>query len=386
VLGIAVRHISVEPETQRSIADLTWLGLVGMADPLRRGAADLVRALQHAGIEMVMLTGDQRATAVAIATELGLSSDSTAEVIEGDRLESPATTSEHPRIYARLTPAQKLEVIGDLQRAGLRVAMLGDGVNDTPALKIADVSITLASSATDAARDIADMVLLGDDLSPIIRAFEMSRSMRDNIRRALRFLIATNLSETMLMLFAITTGLVRPLSPGQLLWINLLSDVLPAMGLALEESDPMLMSGPSPTSPEVFSGADIPRLLRDGGLIAGGAAVAQAAADLFRGASGGAVGFTSLVTGQLLYALACRPAGRPVSGYLGGALVASFAAQAAALYLPGLQALVGHSMAPADLCLSALGGLLPLTLISDLDTDRSGDDGLHASEPSAASV
>jgi Ca2+-transporting ATPase len=161
------------------------------------------------------------------------------------------------------------------------------------------------------------------------------------------------------MLFAITTGLARPLSPGQLLWINLLSDVLPAMGLALERPDSMLMSEALPASPAILLGADIPQLVRDGGLIAGSAAAAQAAADLVRGASGSAVGFTSLVTGQLLYALACRPAGRPVSGYLSGALIASFAAQAAALYLPSLRGLVGHSMAPADLCLSAVGGLLP---------------------------
>ena len=387
VLGIAVRHISAEPEAQTPVADLTWSGLVGMADPLRRGAVDLVRALQRAGIGIVMLTGDQRATAVAIATELGLLPDGSAKVIEGDRLDVTTPTVEHPRIYARLTPAQKLEVIGGLQRSGLRVAMLGDGVNDTPALKVADVSVTLASSATDAARDIADMVLLGDDLSPMIRAVEMSRSVRDNIRRALRFLVATNLSETMLMLFAITTGLVRPLSPGQLLWINLLSDVLPAMGLALEEPDPMLMSGPSPASSAVLSGADIPRMLRDGSLIAGGAAVAQAATDLFRGTSGGSVGFTSLVIGQLLYALACRPAGRPVSGYLGGTLIASFAAQAAALYLPGLRGLIGHSMTAADLCVSTLGGITPLILTSALDTSRASDDGkLHASDPSAANA
>jgi Ca2+-transporting ATPase len=221
----------------------------------------------------------------------------------------------------------------------------------------------------------------------MIRAFEMSRSVRDNIRRALRFLIATNVSETMLMLFAITTGLARPLSPGQLLWINLLSDVLPAMGLALEQPDPMLMSEALPTSPAILSGADIPRLVRDGGLIAGSAAAAQAAADLVRGASGGAVGFTSLVTGQLLYALACRPAGRPISGYLSGALMASFAAQAAALYLPGLRGLVGHPMGAADLGLSAIGGLLPLTLRTALDAHQSSDDGrLHASEPSAANA
>jgi hypothetical protein len=161
------------------------------------------------------------------------------------------------------------------------------------------------------------------------------------------------------------------------------------MGLALEPPDPKLMSAALPASRAILSREDIPALLRDGGLIAGSAAAAQAATDLVRGASaGGAVGFTSLVTGQLLYALACRPTGRPISGYLGGALAASFAAQAAALYLPSLRRLVGHSMATADLSLSAIGGLLPLTLITALNARRPSYDRqrLQASDPSAANA
>jgi Ca2+-transporting ATPase len=360
-----------------------WLGLVGMADPVRRGAAELVQALRRAGIGTVMLTGDQRATAVAIAAELGISAASESEIIEGDALDTAAAIpSRSHRIFARLTPAQKLRVIADLQRSGQRVAMIGDGVNDTPALKAADVGITLAASATDIARDVADIVLVGDDLAQLAYAFETGRSVRINMRRAIRFLIATNLSETMLMLFAVATGLARPLSPGQLLWINLLSDVLPAMWLAMTPPDRELIERPLPASEaQVLSGADLPRLVRDGAVIAGSALAAQASAAMFRGSeAAGAVGFTSLVSGQLLYALACAPKGRAPSGNLVGTLAAAFGAQAAALAIPGLRRLVGGRVGPADLSLSVAAGIVPLLLVSALDRPVSQASAASASE------
>jgi Ca2+-transporting ATPase len=212
-------------------------------------------------------------------------------------------------------------------------------------------------------------VLLGDDLAPLRFAFETGRSVRINMRRAIRFLIATNLSETMLMLFAVATGLTRPLSPGQLLWINLLSDVLPAMGLAMTPPEPGMMDRPLPASDaQVLSGADLPLLVRDGSIIAGTALSAQTAAAVLRGpAAAGAVGFTSLVAGQLLYALACAPKGRAPSGGLIGTLAAAFGAQAAALAIPGLRRLVGGRLGVADVCLSTATGLMPLLLVSALD-------------------
>jgi len=332
-----------------------------------------------------MLTGDQRATALAIAAELGLSPDRETEVIEGDQLGASETQAASHRTFARLTPAQKLQVIAALQRSGKRVAMIGDGVNDTPALKAADVGITLATSATDIARDVADIVLLGDDLAPLAFAFETGRSVRINMRRAIRFLIATNLSETMLMLFAVATGLARPLSPGQLLWINLLSDVLPAMGLAMTPPVPELMERALPLSrAQVLSIADLPLMIRDGGLIAGSALAAQASAAAFGGpAAAGPVAFTSLVTGQLLYSLACAPKGRPPSGNLIGALAASFGAQGAALSLPGLRGLVGGRLGPLGLSFSLASGLIPLLLVSAFDSPSPGGGRRHqASEPS----
>jgi len=369
VLGIACRLVPAGAD-RGPPEGLSWLGLVGMADPLRRGAVRLVRDLGRAGIATVMLTGDQRATAVAIAAELGLSAQG---VIEGDELEAdPAAAASH-RIFARLTPAQKLQVVAALQRAGRRVAMVGDGVNDSPALKVADVGITLAASASEIARDVADIILVGEDLAPLALAFERGRAVHVNMRRAIRFLIATNLSEIIIMLAATATGLARPLSPRQLLWINLLTDVLPAMGLALEPPDAQLMANPPPVPPApVVSRADFGFLLRDAGLMAGSALVAQGWAGSRRGADiGGTVGFASLVIGQLLYALACSPSGgRLRRGPLAAALAASLGAQAAALFLPGLRNLLGHRLGAVDLSLSAAAGLAPLLLIKALDASR----------------
>ena len=387
VLGIAYRELPADEHAETPVADLVWLGMVGMADPLRRGAAELVQKLRGAGIATAMLTGDQRATAVAIAAELGISAVEDAEIIEGDQLGAAAAPVRSHRIFARLTPAQKLQVIAELQRSGQRVAMIGDGVNDTPALRAADVGITLAASATDVARDVADIVLLGEDLAPLAFAFETGRSVRLNMRRAIRFLMATNLSETLLMLFAVATGLARPLSPAQLLWLNLLSDVLPAMGLALTPADPELMERPLPASEtSILSNSDLPSLGRDGALIAGSAVAAQASAALFREpAAAGAVGFTSLVTGQLLYALACAPPNGLVNGNLIGSLSIAFGAQAAALCVPGLRRLVGHRLGAADLTLSAAAGILPVLLVSAFDRGEPGKNP-PASQASTASA
>ena len=371
VLGIAFREAPPGEDIGAPAQNLTWLGLVGMADPIRPGAAELVRAFRHAGIGTVMLTGDQRATALAIAGEVGLTNGH-AEIIEGDQLDDAPIAAADQHIFARLNPAQKLQVIAALQRSGARVAMIGDGVNDTPALKAADVGITLAASATDVARGIADIVLVGDDLRPLALAFERGRSVHVNIRRATRYLVATNLSEIALMLFATASGMARPLSPAQLLWINLLTDVLPAMGLALEPPGRELMDRPQPDgAARVMSGGDIGLLARDAGFLAGGALAAQ----IWTGSSSGrvtgaAAGFNSLVAGQLLYALACSPRPWQPGAALGGTLVGSFAAQFGALFLPGLRQIAGGRLGIGNLALSTVAGLAPVLAIGALGGRR----------------
>ena len=246
-----------------------------------------------------------------------------------------------------------------LQRRGLVVAMIGDGVNDTPPLRAADIGIALGRSGVEAARGIADVVLLEDDLASLTDAVERGRTVAINIRKAIRYLVATNLSEIIFMLVAAAAGRAHPLSPIQLLWINLLTDVLPALGLAMEPAAPDLMTRP-PRDPKepVISAAEFGTLARDASLIAASAFAAQACAARLGGSarSGQTVGFSSLVAAQLFYAFACRS--RRGSILTGRALPAQpvlfrrtrrrLRGAGAALFVPGFRNLFGPALGIAD--------------------------------------
>jgi len=351
-----------------------------MADPIRKGAPDLIDAFRRAGITSIILTGDQRATAAAVAVELGLSIGSPAEIIEAAQLEefeAASADGDLPRVFARVAPGQKLQLVRKLQQSGMVVAMIGDGVNDTPPLRAADIGIALGRSGVEAARGIADVVLLDDDLISLADAVERGRMVAINIRKAIRYLVATNLSEIIFMLVAAAGGRAHPLSPIQLLWINLLTDVLPALGLAMEPAAPDLMTRP-PRDPKepVISAREFGTLARDASLIAASAFGAQAcAARLGNSAqSGQTVGFASLVTAQLFYAFACRSrsgsilSGRvfPPNPFFFGALGSAFAAQGAALFIPGFRNLFGPALGIADFGISLAAGAAPLLAIEVL--------------------
>jgi P-type Ca2+ transporter type 2C len=382
VLGIGYRSTGVDDPSPITAQDFIWAGLVGMADPIRRGAPELIAALGHAGVTSVMLTGDQRATAAAVATELGLSAGSQSQIVEGGELDEFAAfqdaTGELPRVFARVAPGQKLQLVRKLQHSGRVVAMVGDGVNDTPPLRAADIGIALGRSGVEAARGVADVVLLEDDLGSLADAVERGRTVAINMRKAIRYLVATNLSEVIFMLVAAAAGRAHPLSPIQLLWVNLLSDVLPAMALAMEPAAPDLM-GRAPSDPEepVISAAEFGTLARDGSLIAASAFAAQACASRLGGSgmrSSQTVGFSSLVAAQLFYAFACRSrdgsifTGQPPRSnpLLLGALGISFAAQAAALFIPGIRRLFGPELGAADFGISVAAGIAPLLAIEIL--------------------
>src|SRR5579884_1687359 len=369
VLGIAFRLLPADaaaalaPEPP---AEFVWVGLAGMADPLRHGMAELIARLAQAGIRAAMITGDQPETAAAIGRELGLGG--LADPAAFGRPDEPIIDG---AIFARVAPAQKLDIVRSLQQRGLAVAMIGDGVNDTPSLKAADIGITLESAGTEAARQVADVVLLADDLGGIMRGIEHGRTVHANLRKALRFLLATNLSEMLLMLFAVATGIGQPLTPIQLLWINLLTDVLPALGLALEPPEPGIMRRPPPDpAAAIMAERDFGLLARDAALMAGGALAAEAWATARHGAgeqSRGS-GFASLVASQLLYALSCRSnraswTRLPPNPTLLAALGVSFAAQGAALFAPPLRGLLGAPIGGFDLAAALLTGILPMIAI-----------------------
>ena len=278
-----------------------FLGFVGLRDPLRSGAAEAIRSARDAGIRTLILTGDQPRTAEAIADELGLEGGA---LLASD-LGGLSNAELHRRlarmaVLARVTPEEKVDVVRLLQQRGEIVAMAGDGINDAPALKIADVGISVGARASDLARQVSDLVMSGDDLRSILVAVGEGRIVQDNLRRALRFLCATNLSEIALVLGGSLLGTREPLGALQLLWINLLTDTLPALALALEPGDPSVLDRPPAPPGEAILGSDEQRrLVRDGLLLTGLGGAAMAV-------GGPSLAFACLPAAQIAYAVRCR--------------------------------------------------------------------------------
>ena len=294
-------------------SDLVLLGLVGMADPPRPGARAAVEACREAGVRTVMITGDQPATALAVARDLGIASGA-AEVLAGAELEAMDDDALASRVggvsvYARVSPEHKLRIVRAWQRRGAVVAMTGDGVNDAPALRGADIGVAMGRTGTDVARDAAAMVLADDDFASLAAAVEEGRRIFENVRKTLLYLLAGNLGEVLVMISAIVAGLPLPLLPLQILWVNLVTDGLPAMALAVDAIDPDQMRRP-PRGRE--SGIADPEFL--GTVAAAGALVAAAtlAAFVFGLRTGStpeharSLAFSALVASQVLVAFAFR--------------------------------------------------------------------------------
>ena len=225
--------------------NLTFAGLVGMIDPPREEVKRAVVCCREAGIRPVMITGDHPATAMAIARELGIAKESdravTGQELSGMSDEELATNVEQIAVYARVAPEHKLRVVRAWKSRGEIVAMTGDGVNDAPAVNAADIGIAMGISGTDVTREASAMVLMDDNFASIVSAVEEGRAIYDNIRKFLTFLLSCNAGELMLMLLASLLGWPTPLLPVQLLWINLVTDGLPALALAMEPPEPGLM-------------------------------------------------------------------------------------------------------------------------------------------------
>jgi Ca2+-transporting ATPase len=229
---------------------LRFVGLVGLLDPPRAGVREAIAACRRAGIEVVMVTGDQPATAGAIARALDLA-DNTSDVIHGRELGPPEKLTDEQRqrllkarIFARVNPEQKLQLLELFQKDGNVVAMTGDGINDTPALKKADIGIAMGRRGTDAAREAADMVLKDDAFSSIEAAVEQGRIIFGNIRNSSMFMLCTNVAEVMAVALASMAGVQLPLLPLQILFLNVLTDVFPAMALGVGPGDEEVMDQP----------------------------------------------------------------------------------------------------------------------------------------------
>lgn len=245
VLALACRRNPPEPHSGDPETKLTFVGLVGMIDPPRDEAKAAVEKCRQAGIRPVMITGDHPATALAIAKQLGMVGDKD-RAVSGAELEK-FTDSElveqvdHIPVFARASAEHKLRIVKAWKSRGQVVAMTGDGVNDAPAIKAADIGIAMGITGTDVTKEASDMVLTDDNFASIVNAVEEGRGIFDNIQKVLQFLLSCNFGEILLMFVASLVGWPAPLLPIQLLWINLVTDGLPALALSLEPPEPGIM-------------------------------------------------------------------------------------------------------------------------------------------------
>ncbi len=220
---------------------LTFLGMVGMKDPARPEAAEAVATFREAGVTTVMITGDHVDTAFAIGRQLGIVKHM-AQCMTGEELQHMEESEfiqrlENTRVFARVSPAQKVRIVKGFQSKGQIVAMTGDGVNDAPSLKAADIGIAMGMTGTDVAKQAADMILVDDNFATIEKAIEEGRGVYENIRKSVIFLLSSNLGEIMTMFVAVCCGLASPLKSSHILWINLITDSLPALALGIDKND-----------------------------------------------------------------------------------------------------------------------------------------------------
>ena len=353
--------------------NLVWLGLVALADPLRNGIAEMVDRFSAAGIRCVMITGDQPGTARAVAAAIGL--DRVGEVVDAaglpERADELLEVVERGAVFARTSPAMKLEIVKALQRRGHVVAMTGDGVNDGPALKTADVGVAMGVSGTDFAHAMSDLVLQSDHPAALLEAIAEGRTVFANVGKSIDYLVSTNLSELATTAIAVVSGLPDPLDPIALLWMNLVTDVWPALAIGEEPADEALMSGP-PISRVAMQG---PGHWRGLGRDATAMTVAALASFVASLATGGDLrrartgAFTTLTVAQLLHAASARSAlpvgdpARPGNPALTRALAVSVPLQLATL-APGPLRTILRTRPPtaAGLAFVTVAALAPVAL------------------------
>ncbi len=352
VLALACRSwpalpVSFHPAELES--ELVFLGFVGLIDPPRSEVKEAIALCKSAGITPVMITGDHPATARAIARELGILVDGGGGVMTGAELAQLnqaafETEVEQIRVYARVDPAQKIRIVKALQDKGEIVAMTGDGVNDAPALKAANIGIAMGKGGTDVAREAAHMVLLDDNFATIVHAIRQGRRLYDNIRKFIRYAVTTNSAEILIILLAPFLGLPIPLLPIHILWINLVTDGLPALALTAElEERGVMRRPPRPPQESIFAHGMWQHMIWVGLLMTALTLLIQSWAYHSGSAHWQTMVFTVLTLAQLANVLAIRSekeslfsiglfSNRPMTL----AIVTTFLLQMATIYLPAL--------------------------------------------------
>jgi Ca2+-transporting ATPase len=353
VLGMATGEVSAT--TEEALGGLTFVGFVGIVDPPAPHVKETISRFHGAGIRTVMLTGDQRLTAAAIARQLGLL-ERDDEVVDGRELEGLSETDLRARLVearalSRVSPADKLRVVDAYQASGDIVAMLGDGVNDAPALKTADVGVAMGRRGTDVAKESASVVLQDDRFETIAAAIEEGRVIFANIRKFVFYLFSCNLAEVLVLFAAGVAGLPIPLLPLQILWLNLVTDTFPALALAFEPAEPDIMRRP-PHDPKaaLLSAA----MLRAIGFYAALITAATLAGFVWalsspeRAGKAVTMSFLTLALAQILHLGNARSAGSVLAWravvrnpYALGAVALTLALQGMALHVPALARVLG---------------------------------------------
>ncbi|NOU40124.1 MAG: calcium-translocating P-type ATPase, PMCA-type [Methylotenera sp.] len=355
VLAFAYRHWDTLPDSDQPESlecELIFIGFAGLIDPPRNEAKEAVSLCKSAGITPVMVTGDHPATARAIAYQLGILADSGGRVMTGAELakldeKTFKAEVELVRVYARVDPAQKIKIVRALQDKGEIVAMTGDGVNDAPALKAADIGIAMGKGGTDVAREASRMVLLDDNFATIVNAVRYGRRLYDNIRKFVRYAVTTNSAEVLTIFLAPFLGLPIPLLPTHILWINLVTDGLPALALTAEPAERSVMRRPPrPPQESLFSHGMWQHMIWVGLLMAGLTLFAQAWAYHTGSSHWQTMAFTVLTLSQLAHVMAIRSekeslfsigifSNRP----LAAAVIVTFMLQMATIYVPAFNAI-----------------------------------------------
>ena len=359
VLGLGYSELPDGYSEADFAKDLIFVGLVGMSDPLRDEAKAAIATCREAGIRTVMITGDQQPTAAEIARQLGIDVDIDGRplrTVHGRELtgldaEGWKRTVADAAVFARVSPEHKLQIVEALQHQGHVVAMTGDGVNDAPALKKADIGIAMGIKGTEVAKENADMVITDDNFASIVGAVEQGRIIYGNILRFLHYLLSCNFSEILTVFIALMIGWPLPLVALQILWLNLITDIFPAFALALEPSSPDVMKR-SPRDPQepLLTRRFVGLIAWQGALLAGVTLLAFGIGMHWHGTEGEGLrrattmAFMTLALAQVFHAFDARSQNRSVftrrlftNGWLWSAVAICLILQAAAVYLPLLQ-------------------------------------------------
>lgn len=349
VLAAACRDYNEIPQdasTENLEKQLIFIGLCGMIDPIRPEVKAAIEECQTAGVRAVMITGDHRDTAIAIARDLGILTDE-GQAITGAELTNMSDDEFEKRIsnisvYARVQPEHKVRIVTTWKKKGKITAMTGDGVNDAPALKSADIGVGMGITGTDVTKNVSDMVLSDDNFASIVYAVEEGRRIYENIRKAIQFLLSSNLAEVVSIFIATIAGL-KLFSPIQILWINLITDTFPAIALGMEEAEPDSMKKPPRNSKEnVFAGGLGTQAVFQGVLIGLLTLISFFIGNYQSHATGMTMAFLTLSMCEIFHSLNMRSRTKSIfslrtnNKLLFAAMLASFVLTIAVMYVPGL--------------------------------------------------